>query len=251
MNRLLSVAQELACDPPAEFQFDFARPRAAHPSSRHVCLFAPMHYEQNYAYPLIVWLHSGGDDERQVQRVMPLLSIRNYVAAGPRGVCSTKGSGFGWGEADERLLAAEQRVFDSIELAQDKFHIAPHRIFLAGFEDGGTMAFRIALRQPRRFAGVLSLSGPFPLDRTALACVDEARSLPLFIAQGCDSVQYPVDRTCQELRLFHAAGMSVTLRQYACGDELHQQMLRDMDNWIMELVTGVACSAVADAGDSN
>ena len=40
--------------------------------------------------------------------------------------------------------------------------------------------------------------------------------------------------------LFHAAGMSVTLRQYPCGDELTTQMLRDLDVWLMEQVTGVA-----------
>ena len=46
------------------------------------CLFTPLHYERNYAYPLIVWLHGPGDDERQVTRVMPLVSMRNYVGVG-------------------------------------------------------------------------------------------------------------------------------------------------------------------------
>jgi len=55
-----------------------------------------------------------------------------------------------------------------------------------------------------------------------------------------DSVAYPVARVCDELMLFHAAGMSVTLRQYPCGDELTTQMLRDLDVWLMEQVTGVA-----------
>ena len=31
-------------------------------------LFAPMHYEPGYAYPLIVWLHGPGGDERQLNR---------------------------------------------------------------------------------------------------------------------------------------------------------------------------------------
>ena len=53
-------------------------------------LFAPMHYEPGYAYPLIVWLHGTGGDQRQLQRVMPLVSMRNYVAITPRGI-STAG----------------------------------------------------------------------------------------------------------------------------------------------------------------
>jgi hypothetical protein len=55
-----------------------------------------------------------------------------------------------------------------------------------------------------------------------------------------DSEIYSVDQVCEELSLFHAAGMSVTLRQYPCGDELTTQMLRDLDVWLMEQVTGVA-----------
>ena len=198
-----------------------------------------MHYEGRYAYPLVVWLHGPGDDERQLQRVMPLISMRNYAAVGPRGTQAMETPGSTWGDSDQALLAAEQRVFECIETATEKFNIASRRIFLAGFEAGGTTAFQIGLRNPDRFAGVLSLGGPFPLNRKPLAKLDEARSLPLFIAQGRDSDLYPIERTCEELRLFHVAGLSVKLRQYPCGDELNTQMLSDMDSWMMELVTGL------------
>ena len=40
-------------------------------------LFIPQHYESNYAYPLIVWLHGPNDDERQVNRILPLISPQN------------------------------------------------------------------------------------------------------------------------------------------------------------------------------
>ena len=54
-------------------------------------LFAPMHYESNYAYPLIVWLHGANDDERQLKRIMPFVSLRNYVAVSPRGTVTADG----------------------------------------------------------------------------------------------------------------------------------------------------------------
>ena len=56
----------------------------AHRRGLHYTLFAPLHYEPNYAYPLVIWLHGPGDDERQLLRVMPLVSMRNYVSVGPR-----------------------------------------------------------------------------------------------------------------------------------------------------------------------
>lgn len=48
-------------------------------------LFGPLHYEANYAYPLIVWLHGPGDDEHQLRRIMPAISLRNYVAVARNG----------------------------------------------------------------------------------------------------------------------------------------------------------------------
>lgn len=210
--------------------------------------FIPLSYERNYAYPLLVWLHGEGGDERHLQRVMPLISMRNYVAVAPRGVCAVNHRGYGWGVEDELLLAAEHRIQDCIDAACRKFRVAERRVFLAGFGTGGTMAFQIALRRPERFGGVLSIGGPFPLDRTPLMQLDAARSLPLFIAQGRDAQGYPIERTCQELRLFHAAGMNVTLRQYPCGDELDSLMLRDMDVWMMDQIAGVSnCTAEVDA----
>src|SRR5439155_1620708 len=35
------------------------------------CLLAPVHYERNYAYPLVVWLHAPGNDEREIKQIMP------------------------------------------------------------------------------------------------------------------------------------------------------------------------------------
>jgi phospholipase/carboxylesterase len=205
-------------------------------------LFAPLHYEPNYSYPLIIWLHGPGDDERQLLRVMPLISMRNYASIGPRGPhrMDDGSPGFQWTAADSDVMAAEQAVFECLDIARERFNVAPQRVFLAGYQCGGTMAFRVGLRQPHRFAGILSLGGAFPTDHSPLAHLNDARKIPLFIAQGRSSEIYSVEKTCDELRLFHAAGMHVTLRQYPCGDELNTQMLHDMNVWMMEQVTGTA-----------
>jgi phospholipase/carboxylesterase len=208
-------------------------------------VFVPLHYEPNYAYPLLVWLHGPHDDERQVQRVMPELSLRNYVGVGPR-AGSRDEPGFTW--SDEDLLGAEQSVFECIDAVLARYNIARHRVFLAGFDVGGTMALRLGLRHPGLFAGALSVGGPFPLGMNPLTQWDAIRQLPLFIAQGRSSDVYPIDRACEELRLFHAASLSVSVRQYPCGDELTTQMLRDMDSWLMEQVTGIP--AEVDSGNS-
>jgi phospholipase/carboxylesterase len=206
-----------------------------------VALFAPLHYEANYAYPLVVWLHGPSDDESQLKRIMPLVSMRNYVAAAPRGTSRADRAagkpGYRWSQNHAELASAEQRVFDAIDLACKRFHVAPRRIFLAGFDCGGTMAFRLAMDHPRRFGGALSLGGEFPAGRGALRSLAEARRVPIFLACGRDSLQYPTQTVCENLKLFHSAGLHVSLRQYPCGHELTAAMLADVDRWIMEQVT--------------
>jgi len=214
--------------------------------------FVPLHYESNYAYPLIVWLHGPGDDERQLFEIMPLVSQRNYVAVAPRGLrIAGQQPGeevWGWPQTSEHISQAEQRIFDSIETVCRKLHVAPARVFLAGSEAGGTMAFRAAMNYPARFAGVLSLGGPFPSGQTPLGQWTAARSLAVFLAIGRDSLQYPPVRACDDLRLFHAAGISVTLRQYPCGPLLSRQVLGDMDRWIMEQIAA-SPNCVVRSGD--
>lgn len=203
-------------------------------------LFAPLHYTPGYAYPLIVWLHGRGSDERQLQRIMPLVSMQNYVAVAPRGMrmpeAEGEREGYGWLQSDEHIRHAEQRVFDSIELAAHKYHIEPRRIFLGGFDVGGTMALRLAMSHPDRFAGVLSLCGAFPAGGTPFGNLIAARRLGIFLASGRASGDYPALQVCEDLRLLHTAGLSITLRQYPCGQELMPQMLTDINRWVMEQI---------------
>jgi len=212
-------------------------------------LFIPLHYEPGYAYPLVVWLHGEGDDERQLMRVMPLISMRNYLALGLRGTNSPSGEkGYGWPPSESSVAAAEQRIFDSIDAIRLKYNVARRRVFLAGFGSGGTMAYRVALAHPGRFAGVLSLCGPFPEGTKLLGNLGELRQLPLFLAVGRDSEAYPPEQVCDSLRLFHTAGLSITLRQYPCGQELAPQMLTDVDRWMIEQITsGDRCAAETES----
>ena len=99
------------------------------------------------------------------------------------------------------------------------------------------MAMRIAMSHPDRFAGVLSLCGAFPSGHTPFCNLVAARRLGVFLATGRGSIEYPAARVCEDLRLLHTAGLSITLRQYPCGHELMPQMLADVDRWIIEQIT--------------
>ena len=208
--------------------------------------FAPMHYEPGYAYPLLVWLHGAVGNERQLRRIIPLVSMRNYVAIAPRGTCSggPDGGTFSWSQCEDGVEQAEAGVHDCIAAAKQRFNVHPNRIFLAGTGCGGTMAFRVAWNNPHCFAGVASFGGAMPDRNRPLRHVNAMRQLPCFVATGRRSREYPEADVCRDLRLMHSAGCTVALRQYPCADDLTTYMLADLNRWLMDLVCGPQVSNV-------
>jgi phospholipase/carboxylesterase len=188
-------------------------------------------------------------NERQIVRLMPHVSLRNYVAVAPRGTAafrtatgSHSTSGFAWPRRASEAVAAEQRIFDAIDLVGRRYHVARRQVFLAGADAGGTMALRTALAYPDRFAGALSFGGPFPHGGAPLARLHDARRLPLFIAYDGDAAGFAEELVERQIRLFYAAGMQVMLRRYPPRKQLGGEMLADADRWMIDLVTGAARS---------
>ena len=213
------------------------------PSVAHF-LFGPRGYEAGYAYPLIVWVHGPDDNEQQLKKVMPHISLQNFVGVSPRGtvlqdsypngICT-----YDWGQSPDQIFQALDRVKDCIELASLRFNIDRKRVFLAGYDVGGTMALRLAWADPTTFAGVASFGGPFPRDHMPLRNFSATRDLPLMLAYGKDGVDYRDSDLQEDLRLLHSAGFQKhTINQYPCADELVTQMLKDFNSWVMKLVNG-------------
>ena len=224
-----------------------ARTRLTHP---HI-LFSPMHYESKYAYPLLVWLHGTGGDERQLMRIMPLISTRNYVAVAPRGlpveqpvatptfdlsvsaILHRPKEQHDWILSDDNLATIEQRIFDCIAVAQERCNVANHRIFIAGFGTGGTAALRLATLYPECFAGVAAFGGEMP---------PENRIFPGWQMTQSPSVLLGIDETapdhaCRMMELFHTAGLTAEVREYPDTKLLTSAMLQDLNRWMMQIVS--------------
>jgi len=211
-----------------------------HASGIGLSFFAPLHYEPNYAYPLLVWLHDEGHSETHLRKIMPFISLRNYVAAGVRGTCpvrqgGTRVPGYTWFQTSDQISAAEDRLFEAIAAAQNRYNIASHRIFVAGIGTGGTMAIRLGLRNPARFAGVISINGPAPDQLGPLHSLPALKALPLMICRGRESERYPSETIYDDLRRLRSIGTnSITVLEcHPCGDEIHAEMLAGIDRWVM------------------
>jgi phospholipase/carboxylesterase len=208
-------------------------------------IFVPLHYESNYSYPLLVWLHGPGDDQSQLKKIMPLVSMRNFVGVAPCGTrleagerSSSAYGGYSWQQESYDIALSDERVLKCIELASSRFNVKQSRIFIGGYDTGGTMAMRIAMMHPELFAGAASIGGQFPQGLNPLVRLDMMRKFPVLMMHGRDSSEYQQQHACRDLRLMHAAGLSVAVRQYPCEQEVTTVMLGDLNRWVMGIVTG-------------
>ncbi len=209
--------------------------------------FLPLHYTASYQYPLIVWFHSNGFNENQIDDVFPHISVRNYVGVGIRGTraADTNGHRFDWHFSAAGIGAAHEATCEAVEEAMRRYCIHPSRVVLAGYREGGTMAQRIALRDPERFAGVISLGGRIPQGGMSNLLQLRRRRLPMLWQWGQDNPQYTEENLKTDCRLIMSLGAELEIRQYPDDDEMNTAALGDVDAWIMRRI--VAGSSIADS----
>ena len=170
--------------------------RTATPTRRYAT-FAPIHYEPGYAYPLLVWLHGSASNEQELRQVMPLVSMRNYVAVAPaRHVAERRATAAvtAGGKRATRSKRPNRASPIASRSPKQRFNIHPDRIFLVGHGSGGTMALRVAWNDPSRFAGVVAINGPLPSRLSPLRRVNELRHVPCLLTTSRDSRAYPADQ---------------------------------------------------------
>ena len=242
------VVDDLTADNHSQINTQIDIPDGKYQAADHseiYSVFTPLHFEPNYAYPLVIWLHGEDENETQLRQVMPKISMRNYAAVAPRGTLSlsldeqhtSQSNGtFSWSLRNGDYCEAIERVYGAIERAEGRFNIDKDRIFLVGKGSGGTMALQIGMTLPETFSGVISVGGSLPRKDALLAHLNKSRQVPVLLTVDRDNDQYPDTMVCEDLRLLHIAGMTVTLRQYPAGEILCDSMLSDIDQWIMDVL---------------
>lgn len=219
--------------PASIFAFDQSNVQAVPETS----FFAPLDYEKNYEYPLIVWLHSDGQSSSQLESLMAELSMQNYVGVAPQAPIGNFQCGYFWEQDFDSIQSAQDLVADAIDQAQSKFSINRRRIFLAGSGGGGTMALRLAMQQPDLFAGVVSLNGPLPHGQSPLAQWNQCRTMPIFWSHFIDQ-EDDANEMCKQFRFLYSAGfLNVTAREYPTLAHLEKLAPRAINQWVMEQIS--------------
>lgn len=168
----------------------------------------PRRLDPSRPAPLVVALHSfGGRAEEIAALWRRAAEAQGAILVAPQSHVP-RGQGFDWGAMDQ----AEYAILRAAARARAAHAIDPARIVLTGFSQGGSMAFYVALRQPRLFAGVVPVAG-FYEERLNPLPASRPDAFPrFFIMNGARDEAAPNNR--QVARALEALGAAVELRVY-------------------------------------
>jgi phospholipase/carboxylesterase len=209
------------------------------------------HYEPpgDGPHPTILALHGWGASALDLLGLAPALMGGQLQIICPQGPLTVPlgggAAGFGWfplagtgqpsaqGSVDE---SADQ-ILAFLDAADARYAIDRRKLVLMGFRQGGVLAYRIALADPARFAGLAALSSWLPPPMVAALTATEAHhALPTLVQHGSNDEIIAVARAQQSLESLRALGVPATYREYAMGHEVSAESFTDLARWLEEKV---------------
>ncbi len=199
-------------------------------------------------HPTIIALHGWGASAHDLIGIAPFLGGGRVQMICPQGALTVpvaSAAGFGWfpltgsGQLfDEGAITrAADRVRAFITAAEERYPIDRRKLVLAGFSQGGVLAYLLALTEPERFAALVALSSWLPPPMVAtLRPNDARRGLPTLVQHGASDETIAVARARQSVESLRTLGVPVTYREYAMGHEITAASLTDLASWLDELV---------------
>jgi polyhydroxybutyrate depolymerase len=150
------------------------------------------------AYPLIIVLHGSSGNADDIHATTNMDSVREAnrtIVAYPNGV----GGGGGLYPTDWNACgccgASGRKNIDDVGFIKAvlteisaKMPIDPHRVYVAGFSDGGRMAYRLACEMSTQIAAIGVVSGSLKSDDCA-----PAKSVAVLAIHGTDDPTVPID----------------------------------------------------------
>ncbi|MDQ6714126.1 MAG: hypothetical protein M3077_14440 [Candidatus Dormibacteraeota bacterium] len=153
-------------------------------------LFKPESLRVQNSTAMVMLLHacdSNGDEFASVTHFDDQAATAGIVAVYPDGLANL-GPGFNhcWNEFLDPTMPDDFTFLSQLidQLTKD-LPIDKNRIFVAGLQNGGHMAYTLACAMPERIAAIASVSGGMPLDeqKASMRCSDNKRAKPVSIME--------------------------------------------------------------------
>jgi phospholipase/carboxylesterase len=206
------------------------------------------HVPEGDDLPAVIALHGWGASAHDLLGLAPMLFDGNAIVLCPQGQVRVPVgpgmTGYGWFPLvmgmppdPDAFKASADRLRGFVDEALALYPVDPQRVVIAGFSQGGVMAYALALSDPKRFAGLAALSTWFPEPLIeALPKLPEQEGFPVLVMHGTQDAALPVDRARESREALRAFGVAMTYREFEMGHEIRQDALRVLQRWLDEKV---------------
>jgi phospholipase/carboxylesterase len=129
-------------------------------------------------------------------------------------------------------VESSRRVADCID-HERQLGVAPERVVLAGFSQGGAVALYAGLRYPERLAGILALSCYLPFPETLAAEKSAANAdVPILLCHGRGDPVVPIDMGLEAREELKAHGYVPEWRDYPMQHAVCMDEIADVARWL-------------------
>jgi len=135
--------------------------------------------------------------------------------------------------ADEAGIMASREAIGRLIVRENQRGMASDRIFLAGFSQGGAIAYASALTYPEKLAGVIALSTYIPNPGFVVDEASEAnRAIPVFAAHGSEDPVLTIElgRAARDLLVQH--GYRVQWLEYRMPHSVCPEEIDAIGSWL-------------------
>ena len=207
---------------------------------------------------VVIWLHGLGADGHDFEPIVPQLQlpadlpVRFVFPHAPEMAVTAFGGqrARAWfdfnpgGSAD--LPGLKKSVAQVHDLIQNEIDsgVPAQNILLAGFSQGGVLAFHVALHYPKRLAGILALS-TFLADDKSLGTDKAAANaqIPILVCHGQGDPVLPMTMGKSAFTTLKSAGYAVEWREYPMAHEVCMEEIKEISRWLQSVLTSVANSS--------
>lgn len=204
----------------------------------------------------VIWLHGLGADGHDFEPIVPELQLPANSAvrfvfphAPERPVTINGGMRMrAWYDILELSFDARTDLNHVLESAEQvealvrreiERGIAPERLVLAGFSQGGTIAMQAALQLDVKLAGLLALSTWLPRDPVLSGHYRKTNlETPVFMAHGSVDPVIPMRMGILARESLRELGMDVVWNEYMMEHGVCIEEIRDIGNWLGTCLPG-------------
>ena len=201
----------------------------------------------------VIWMHGLGADGHDFEPIVPELELPAdlrvrfvFPHAPVRPVTLNNGMSMrawydilelGGTREDGEGLRGSQAAVEALIAQEEARGIETKRIVLAGFSQGGAIAFQTGLRYPKRLAGIMALSTYLPLAGTVEAERHKSnRDLPIFMAHGTGDPMIAIGRAQESRKMLESLGYPLQWREYPMPHSLCPQEITDIAAWLVKIL---------------